>query len=97
MMNYMKLLDMTYRDKRAVLLLSILFPHVDLNNQFHIDHVFPRSRFWPSKLTPAGFSDAEQDEMRDLADTISNLQFLDGQLNQEKKLYLAEGVVEEEF
>ena len=83
-----ELLDMSYRDKRAVLLLSILFPHVDLNSQFHIDHVFPKSRFKPNKLAHAGFSGAKQDEMRDWADTISNLQLLDGQLNQEKSATL---------
>ena len=92
-----ELLDMNYRDKRAVLLLSILFPHVDLSNQFHIDHVFPSSRFRPSKLKHAGFSDAEQDEMRDWVDTISNLQFLDGQLNQEKNATLPKEWLKKNF
>ena len=92
-----ELLDMDYRDNRTVLLLSILFPHVDLNNKFHIDHVFPRSRFRPSKLTSAGFSVAEQDEMRDWVDTISNLQFLDGQLNQEKNAILPKEWLKKNF
>lgn len=48
------LLSMQYGDKRLFGLLSLLFTFVDLRNQFHIDHVFPISRFTPARLKRAG-------------------------------------------
>ncbi|WP_155723617.1 hypothetical protein [Gluconobacter oxydans] len=45
---------MTYGDKRIFPLLSLLFPFVDMRNQFHIDHIFPISRFSKIKLRQAG-------------------------------------------
>lgn len=92
-----ELLDMSYGDKRTFLLLSMLFPHVDLNNQFHVDHVFPISRFTSSKLTKAGFSEEEQEEMQDWANTVANLQLLEGQLNKEKNATLPKAWLEENF
>lgn len=92
-----ELLDMSYGDKRVFLLLSMLFPHVDLNNQFHVDHVFPISRFTASKLTKAGFSEEEQEEMQDWAKTVANLQLLEGQLNTEKSATLPKKWLKESF
>lgn len=83
-----ELLDMSYGDKRAFLLLSMLFPHVDLNNQFHVDHVFPVSRFTTRKLSKAGFSEEDQETMQDWVNTIANLQLLEGQQNKEKNATL---------
>ena len=92
-----ELLDMSYGDKRAFLLLSMLFPHVDLNNQFHVDHVFPISRFTSSKLSKAGFSDEEQEELQEWANTVANLQLLEGQLNKEKNATLPKAWLDENF
>ena len=44
------LADLPYSDRRTFLLLSLLYPFVDLSNQFHVDHVFPASRFTYAKL-----------------------------------------------
>lgn len=79
-----ELLDMAYGDKRAFLLLSIMFNHVDLNNQFHVDHIFPISLFSSKRLNKLGLSLVEQEEMRDWANSMANLQLLEGQLNKEK-------------
>jgi hypothetical protein len=38
------LLHLEYGDKRTFPLLSLLFPFVDLRNQFHVDHVYPISK-----------------------------------------------------
>ena len=92
-----ELLDMSYGDKRAFLLLSMLFPHVDLNNQFHVDHVFPISRFTSSKLTKSGFSDEEHEEMQNWANTVANLQLLEGQANKEKNATLPKSWLDENF
>lgn len=83
-----ELLYMSYGDKRTFLLLSMLFPHVDLNNQFHVDHVFPTSGFTTRKLSKAGFTVDQIDEMQGWANTMANLQLLEGQLNKEKNATL---------
>ena len=45
--------DVEYGDKRMFALLSLLFPFVDLRNQFHVDHVFPISGFTSARLRSA--------------------------------------------
>ena len=52
------LANLPYRDPRTFAVLSLLFPHTDLRNKFHIDfhidHVFPKSRFTLTKLSGSG-------------------------------------------
>lgn len=82
------LLSMEYGDKRMFVLLSLLFPFVDLRNQFHIDHVFPISRFTSAKLRAADIGDDKIDTMRGQANLLPNLQLLDGPANNEKRASL---------
>ena len=79
------LLHMDYGDKRMFPLLALLFPFVDLKNNFHIDHVFPISRFTRAKLVKAGFDEAQAEELARHADQLPNLQLLDGAINNEKR------------
>ena len=80
------LVDVSYKDrkKRTFALLSLLFPHLDLQNKFHIDHIFPRSCFYKKRLDGLGLSAEEQEEWKEKADCLANLQLLDGTLNMEK-------------
>lgn len=78
------LVHMEYGDKRLFALMSLLFPFVDLRNQFHIDHVFPISRFSRSKLLRAGLDEEAADRLGRRANQLSNLQLLDGAINNEK-------------
>lgn len=82
------MLDMSYGDKRGFPLLSLLFPFVDLRNQFHIDHVFPISRFSKVKLRQAGIPSERQDELYAKANSLPNLQLLEGPANIEKQASL---------
>lgn len=78
------LVEIAYGDRRCFPLLALLFPFVDLRNEFHIDHIFPRSRFDKRRLTAAGMS-AEQVELaRERRDFLPNLQLLQDRLNQSK-------------
>lgn len=79
------LLHMEYGDKRMFALLSLLFPFVDLRNQFHVDHVFPISRFTRARLTRAGVAEARADELARRANQLPNLQLLEGAINVEKR------------
>lgn len=81
------LLSMQYGDKRLFALLAMLFPFVDLRNQFHIDHVFPKSHFNKVRLKKVGL-EAEQERLLQLANSLANLQLLDGAANVEKQASL---------
>lgn len=90
-----ELTDMKYGDKRLFALLSLLFPFVDLKNQFHIDHFFPKSRFTNAKLDKAGIEDV--DNYSDWCNRIANLQLLDGPANLEKREKLPSEWLKKQF
>ncbi|MER8387051.1 DUF262 domain-containing protein [Mesorhizobium sp. M1380] len=79
------LLHMEYGDKRTFPLLSLLFPFVDLRNQFHVDHVYPISRFTPARLQKQGFDEVDIEVLARHANTLPNLQLLEGAINNEKR------------
>lgn len=79
-----ELVEMEYGDKRLFALLALLFPFVDTRNHFHIDHVFPKSQFTPTKLKKAKVPDDEVDPFRENANQLPNLQLLEGSENIEK-------------
>ena len=83
-----ELTEMGYGDKRTFSLLSLVFNHLDLRHHFHIDHIFPKSRFTPARLKSGGFSDEETSVMRETANCLPNLQLLGGAENQEKRSML---------
>ena len=78
------LADTTFGDKRLFPLLALLYPFMDLRNEFHIDHIFPRSRFTKKRLTDAGVSTEDLDTFGVNSDQIANLHLLDGVRNREK-------------
>lgn len=78
------LVDMEFNGRLTFALLSLLFPFVDLHNQFHVDHVFPRSRFTEARLRSAGVSDDEIGSFRSSGNRLANLQLLQGAQNYEK-------------
>ncbi len=78
------LADMRYGDRLTFALLSLLFPFIDLNNQFHIDHIFPSARFTERRLKEAGVPDERVAEFRMRKDGLANLQLLQGPANSEK-------------
>jgi hypothetical protein len=81
-----ELVEMQYGDKRLFALLTLLFPFVDVtNHHFHIDHVFPTSRFTKPRLKKAGVPDDEIHEFKELVNCLPNLQLLEGAENFEKQ------------
>lgn len=82
------LLHMEYGDKRAFPLLSLLFPFVDLRNQFHLDHVFPISKMSVAKLKKQGFNEELAEKIAMHANSLPNLQLLEGAINNEKRAAL---------
>ena len=82
------LIDVAYGDRRVFPLLSLLFPFHDLRHEFHVDHVFPRSRFSDGRLAKENVPSEARAEWSDRADRLPNLQLLDGVLNKEKSATL---------
>ena len=92
------LADMGISDRRTFSLLTLLFPFVDVHSHhFHIDHVFPRSRFTVARLRNAGVGDDQIDSFIDCANRIANLQLLDGGINNEKRAKLPMEWMQERF
>ena len=79
------MLSLQYGDKRMFALLSMLFPFVNLRNQFHMDHVFPISRFTTAKLRKSGVPEDKIDDLARMANELPNLQLLEGTANTEKR------------
>lgn len=79
------LLHIEYGDKRTFPLLSLLFPFVDLRNQFHVDHIYPISRFTPARLQKQSFDEMSIEALARHANTLPNLQLLEGAINNEKQ------------
>jgi hypothetical protein len=80
-----EILAMPYGDKRLFGLLSLVFAFVDLRNQFHIDHIFPISRFTATRLRKSGIAEGEIERIGELANELPNLQLLEGPANIEKR------------
>lgn len=80
-----RMLDESYFSGHAFATLALLYPTLDFANQFHIDHIHPRSKITVSQLKKVGIVNAEmRDECLDRRDSITNLQFLPGHQNLSK-------------
>ena len=82
------LCDMQYGDGITFALLSLIFRFVDLSNQFHVDHIFPKSRFTEKKLNSAGIQGGQINDFIQKKERLANLQLLDGAVNNEKRASL---------
>ena len=82
------LADMRLGDRRIFPLLTMLFPHLESRDGSDIDHVFPKSRFTPNRLSTAGVEVEHIDAFRDRCDRLANLQLLDRSVNNEKRASL---------
>ena len=77
--------DLVESKDRTFTLLSLLYPFPDVvSYKFHIDHVFPKSRFTPSRLLRAGVAKDDIPKFQDRADRLPNLQLLRGDANESK-------------
>lgn len=79
------LLSYKYSWKETFLVLSLLYPTLDYRNQFHQDHIFPRSLFTSAhKLSSKGIPPEKHQFYLDNFNCLANLQLLEGIPNQEK-------------
>ena len=80
-------LDLTYGGKTTFATLALIFDHVNTRNDFHQDHVFPKSLVdaEASRLRSAGVASLQVEELRTRRDQLPNLQLLEGLENIEKR------------
>ena len=83
-----ELADMRLGDRRIFPMLTMLFPYLDSRDGSDIDHVFPKSRFAPTRLKAAQIGEELFDEFRDRSERLANLQLLDRSVNNEKRATL---------
>ena len=83
-----ELLESRYGRPRTFATLAMLYPGLDLTQAFHVDHIFPRSRFTRHQLAKAGVPGDQVDEYLGCVDTLPNLQLLAGIPNIEKQATL---------
>jgi hypothetical protein len=83
-----QLLDSDYNKKGTFLLLSLLYPFVDLRNKFHIDHIFPSSLLTRASLRKADVEAEKIEAMIMRSNRLANLQLMDGAENNEKRKML---------
>lgn len=79
------LLFTKYGSGNLLLIMSILYPWADLKNNFHIDHIYPKSLFTKTKLKDLGISADDIEEFMSNVNYIGNLQLLEGISNNEKR------------
>ncbi len=79
------ILDYKYGNALTYSILALLYPSLDFKNKFHQDHIHPKSKINSKrKLEKLGLSNDDIDFYLDNYDTISNLQLLEGTINEEK-------------
>jgi hypothetical protein len=79
------LLSYKYGGRYMFLVLSLLYPSLDYRNQFHQDHIFPRSFLTTlKKLNTKGIPADKQQFYLENFDCLAKLHLLEGVPNQEK-------------
>ena len=79
------LLDRQYGKGETLTVLMLLYPSLDFSNKFHVDHMYPKSKFTRKQLLSRGVpEDKVQDYIYHVND-ISNLQLLAAIPNMEKQ------------
>lgn len=79
------LLYSKYGHNDTLVILSMLYPWADLRNNFHIDHMFPKSEFTLKKLEEKGVPTEKISYFIENYNFIGNLQLLEEIPNIEKK------------
>lgn len=79
------LLNLKYGKSDTLSTLMLLYPSFDYSNRiFHVDHIYPKSKFTKSYLREKKVPEDKLDACIKSVNSIGNLQLLAGQLNEEK-------------
>jgi len=78
------LLQSKYNHGDTLIIMSILYPWADMRNNFHVDHMYPKSAFTSKRLEKRGIIGDEAKFYMDKYNYIGNLQLLEATSNIEK-------------
>jgi len=78
------LLTSEYGKRNTFSVLAALYPSLNTQFKFHMDHIFPKSGFHKTLLRKAGFTDEQIDLYQTIMNQVPNLQLLEGVVNQAK-------------
>ncbi len=78
------LLEIKYGQGNTLVIMSILYPWADLRNNFHIDHIHPKSNFTESKLLKLRINENDISFYLEKYNYLGNLQLLEAIPNIEK-------------
>jgi hypothetical protein len=78
------LVELNYGEPRAFALLTLIFETVDTSKTLHMDHIFPISIFKRRRLLAEGLPEDKIDHLIECANTLPNLQLIEGAINQQK-------------
>lgn len=78
------LAETPYGNRNVFPILSLLYPGVNVHNEFHEDHIFPKKWFTAARLRRAGVKEGLIDEFRAKVNGLPNLQLLEGPVNTQK-------------
>ena len=79
------LLEHQYGKGETLTILMLLYPSLDFNNKFHIDHMYPKSAFTKKNLIKKGVSSDKVQAYMECVNDLSNLQLLAAIPNIEKQ------------
>jgi hypothetical protein len=79
-----QLLASEYGKRNTFSVLAALYPSLNTQFKFHLDHVFPKSAFHKPRLRKAGIADADIPRYQAMVNQVPNLQLLEGLVNQAK-------------
>jgi hypothetical protein len=78
------LLGYQYRQAYTFTVLTLLYPWLNFEHHFYVDHIFPRSMFTEKELESRGIPRDQWHRWLDHVNDLANLQLLQGIANQEK-------------
>lgn len=78
------LLDLDYGKARTFCVLSLLYSSLNMNYQYHQDHIHPKSLFKQKKLKELGLTDEQIDIFKKHFNKLPNLQLLEATQNIQK-------------
>lgn len=79
------LLKLNYGTREVLSTLMLLYPSLDFSNKFHVDHMYPKSKFNKKYLKKQGVPDEKIGWYLDEVNNIANLQLLPAYVNEEKQ------------
>lgn len=72
-----KLLGMRYGSRQTLLILRVMYPHIQPSERLDKDHIFPRSRFTQEQFRRHGIALGHLDAWAEKAEQLPNLQLLE--------------------